>query len=109
MATEFVLGTTITIKLELKDENNNPVDPTKITMVIAQGAGNFITKHYSVEIQDLRRVGQGIYELDFTTRIATTHTVTSMIKSSNGNQDTRLLQFSVIGINEQARKELAKL
>ena len=109
MANEYVLGTSVTIRLVLKDADDVFVDPFKITMVIAQGKGNFVTKHYTTEVQDLNRVSQGIYELDFLTAVAAVHTVTSLIKSKNGSQDTKISQFLVIGIDEQARKELRKL
>lgn len=109
MANEYVLGTTVTLKIETKDSDNEFVDPLKIVVVIARGVGNFVTKQYSTELKELRRVSQGKYELDFLTSIAAIHTVTCIIKSKNGHQDTTLHQFSVIGVNEQARKILGSL
>lgn len=109
MANQYLIGTTITIKLEFLDDQNLPVDPAKISLIVEQGKGRFITKYYNTEIQDFSRISQGVYELIFTPTIAAVHTVTSIIKSKNGNQDTNTHQFSVIGLNEQARKELKRL
>lgn len=109
MANEYVLGTTITLKIETKDNTSAYVDPLKIIVVIAQGVGNFVTKQYSTEVQELTRTSQGKYELNFLTKVAAVHTVTCMIKSKNGHQDTKLHQFSVIGVNEWARKMLGSL